>query len=148
MRILNIPGLRKGDKRSQEARAKEAEAVKARMTAKPDPEFVAKVRTLQIRPDILPHMFRGTYIKSRSDLADLRARTGYIPFEPIGECTTMPKTNYSDTDDNWQSWMSETKEKVASRAGLDAKTLETEKKARKAYGSLRDKIKQREAAKA
>lgn len=94
--------------------------------------------------DVEPHVFRGHYIGSRQAQRDLAKREGFVPFEPVGEAATMPKAEFNKRDDNWQAWLSETKDKVAKRAGLDAKTVETEMAARKAAGSLRERVKRGE----
>lgn len=90
--------------------------------------------------DVDPHLFRGHYIGTRGDQRDLQKRDGWVRYEPTGDAIGMPKQPFDERSDRWGGWLQDTKAKVAERAGLDSKTLETEAKARKAFGSTREKL--------
>jgi hypothetical protein len=99
--------------------------------------------------DIEPHKAPdGRIVRSRSDLADVRARTGHVLAERVGDATKMPKGEYNPASDKWREWEHTTKSKLAKGAGLDAESLNTEAQARKVFGSLRDRVAAKERAKA
>lgn len=94
--------------------------------------------------DIQPHMFGDTYIGSRSSQRELAKTKGYVPFERVSKWSRrMPKAQYDEKNDNWQQFMSDVKDSVAKGVGSTKESVQLEQQARKAKGSLKEKVKPR-----
>lgn len=95
-----------------------------------------------IMSDIPDHVWNGKVIRGRAGQRELRKTDGVIPYEPISQhCRAMPKKAYDPNCDHWQSWRQSVRDKVAEGAGTTRKAVEEEMAARKAAGSLRNKVK-------
>jgi hypothetical protein len=92
--------------------------------------------------DIPDHQINGQIVNGRSGQRELRKTHGLIPYERISDnVRKMPMRDYNKKDDHWQDWEKLTKEKVAEKAGTTPEAFELEKKARKEFGSLRQRVK-------
>jgi hypothetical protein len=103
------------------------------------------VCTPMIIQDVPAHMaLGGIYVSGRAAQRELRQRTGWVPFEPVGDAATMPKRDFDKRDDHWQEWIHSTKSKIAKSANTTVAQFELERKAVKATGSLRERVKRGE----
>lgn len=102
---------------------------------------------VQIIKDLEPHMVGSTYVGSRAAQRELAKTQDLVPFERVSKyARAMPTSIYDPRDDKWQQYMKDTKEKVAASSGLEVKEAE-EIAAKKSNGSLREKIKLKQAGK-
>lgn len=98
--------------------------------------------------DIADHTWNGIQINGRAGQRELRKSHGMVPFEPISKhARKMPKRDFNQQDDHWQDWLKLTREDVAEGAGTTAEKVLTEQAARKAEGSLRERVKLKAAGK-
>lgn len=153
MIIRNFPGQ---GRNKRPAWAIEAEAVKnaERRNTPPEPPHTKLGQILnsgkfpQVTHDVPAHMFGKNYVGGRASQRELEKKEGYVPFERVSErVRKMPKTAFNREGDDWQQFLKDTKEDVSAKAGLNVEQADLEMKARKVTGSLRDKIKAREAGK-